>query len=381
MSETKILIVEDELIAAESLALDLTRLGYQIIGIVDSGDKVYQKIDADQPDLILMDIMLKGNEDGITITESIIKKYQIPVIYLTAYADPKTLERAKKTSPYGYLVKPYKSTDLRTTIEIALQKYQDDQKIKNLLAEQEELNELKSNAIAMVSHDLKSPLTSILGTSEFIRKYGDRISREKQERCFERIRLTVKNMDTLIKELLIITQGDQGKIKPKLECLDIVKLIREIFDEVILARTHKHRIKFITSKASFQACFDSSLIRHLVSNLLSNAIKYSPDGGKIILELKFEAQKMQLIVQDQGIGIPETYRQTKLFNIFERADNIGNIQGTGLGLSIVKKSVDLQGGTIEIKSKENVGTKVIVNLPISFDCQENETMLANLVTS
>jgi signal transduction histidine kinase len=381
MSETKILIVEDELIAAESLALDLTRLGYQIIGIVDSGDKVYQKIDTDQPDLILMDIMLKGNEDGITITENMIKKYQIPVIYLTAYADPKTLERAKKTSPYGYLVKPYKSTDLRTTIEIALQKYQDDQKIKKLLAEQEELNQLKSNAIAIVSHDLKSPLTSILGTSEFIRKYGDRISREKQERCFERIRLTVKNMDTLIKELLIITQGDQGKINLKIECLDIVKLIREIFDEIILVRTHKHRIKFITSHVSFQACFDSSLIRHLVSNLLSNAIKYSPDGGKIILELKFEAQKMQLIVQDQGIGIPETYRQTKLFNIFERADNIGNIQGTGLGLSIVKKSVDLQGGTIEIKSKENVGTKVIVNLPISFDCQENETTLANLVTN
>jgi signal transduction histidine kinase len=372
MSEIKILIVEDELIAAESLALDLSRLGYQIIGIVDSGDKVRQLIEIQQPDLILMDIMLKGAEDGINIAENIRENYQIPVIYLTAYADSKTLERAKQTSPYGYLVKPYKSPDLTTTIEIALQKAKDDQKIQQLLAKQEELNELKTNAIAMVSHDLKSPLTSILGTSEFIRKYGHKISQEKQDRCFERIRLTVKNMDTLIKELLIITQGDQGNIKLNLEWLDLVQLVREILDELRSLTTQNHQVRLITSKAIFQACFDPSLIRHIVSNLVSNAIKYSPDGGNIIIDLKFEMQKLLLTVQDQGIGIPENYCQNKLFSIFERGDNIGSIQGTGLGLAIVKKAVDLQKGNIEIKSKENVGTKVIVTLPINLDCQEKE---------
>ena len=120
---TKILIVEDEWIVAENLSRVLQKLGYEVVGIVNSGEEVIQEVAATNPDLILMDIMLQGEIDGITAAEQIYEKFQSPVIFMTAYADDDTLERAKQTEPYGYLVKPFELIDLKTTIEITLQKY------------------------------------------------------------------------------------------------------------------------------------------------------------------------------------------------------------------------------------------------------------------
>ncbi|MDY7005006.1 MAG: EAL domain-containing protein [Cyanobacteriota bacterium] len=121
---TKILIVEDELIVAENLKMVLQKLGYEIVGIIHSGEEVMQKVATTNPDLILMDIMLQGEIDGITAAEKIYQQFQSPVIFTTAYADDDTIERAKQTNPYGYLIKPFQIRDLKTTIEITLQQHQ-----------------------------------------------------------------------------------------------------------------------------------------------------------------------------------------------------------------------------------------------------------------
>jgi len=101
----------------------------------------------------------------------------------------------------------------------------------------------------------------------------------------------------------------------------------------------------------------------MITNLLSNAIKYSPQGGKITLTLSCEENQVVFQVQDQGIGIPEA-DQSKLFESFSRAGNVGTIAGTGLGLSIVKKCVDLHKGEITVKSEIGVGTTFTVKLPL-----------------
>jgi diguanylate cyclase (GGDEF)-like protein len=142
----KIFIVEDELIAAESLSIDLTKLGYQVIGKANCQEKALQSISKTHPDLVLMDIKLKGDQDGINIAEEIQKNWEIPVVYLTAYADEKTLQRAKKTYPYGYIVKPYKIQDLQTSIVIALNKHQQLMLVqKTLNREQKKLHYLTTN--------------------------------------------------------------------------------------------------------------------------------------------------------------------------------------------------------------------------------------------
>lgn len=125
-TQPKILIVEDELIVAENIARRLKQQGYEVVGIVDSGEAAIHEAVKTQPDLILMDIMLQGAIDGVQATFAINAQLRLPVIYMTAYADDATLERAKITEPYGYLVKPFKPHDLKTSIEVALQKYRAD---------------------------------------------------------------------------------------------------------------------------------------------------------------------------------------------------------------------------------------------------------------
>lgn len=121
--EKKILIVEDEAIVAEDLKAMLTKMGYTVVGTAATGQEALNLVEAHKPNMVLMDIRIKGNMDGIETAENIVVQYDIPVTYLTAYADDKTLDRAKTTLPYGYILKPFEERDLRAAIEMALYKH------------------------------------------------------------------------------------------------------------------------------------------------------------------------------------------------------------------------------------------------------------------
>lgn len=123
MEDVKILVVEDESIIALNIKKKLKSFGYTVPAIVSTGEEAIKMTEITFPDLILMDVMLKGDMDGVQAIEEIRKRFDIPVIYLTAYSDDEVLERAKLTQPYGYIVKPFKANDLRTNIEIALYKH------------------------------------------------------------------------------------------------------------------------------------------------------------------------------------------------------------------------------------------------------------------
>lgn len=131
----KILVTEDEGIVAADIEDRLKRLGYDVIGTVDTGEAALKKVGEIQPDLILMDIMIKGDIDGIEAATRIREAYDIPVIFLTAYSDDPTFERAKITEPFGYLLKPFEERELRTTIEIALYKHRMEKEREKLITE------------------------------------------------------------------------------------------------------------------------------------------------------------------------------------------------------------------------------------------------------
>ena len=142
MEKIKILIVEDELLIAENLAMKLRKLGYIIGGIVSSGRAALEYINSEKPDLILMDIAIKGNMDGIETAAKIGEQEEIPIVYLTAYADDETIERASNTNCYGYLLKPFKDRELQATIKVVLKKHQKNAEIQNSL--QEAINKFSS---------------------------------------------------------------------------------------------------------------------------------------------------------------------------------------------------------------------------------------------
>lgn len=130
MNKTNILIVEDESIVAKDIQQSLKKLGYGVLGICSSGEEAIGLATELKPDLVLMDIMLKGNMNGIEAASEIREKISRPVIYLTAYADESTLAKAKHTEPYGYIMKPFKEIDLRSSIEMALHKHKREMEVK-----------------------------------------------------------------------------------------------------------------------------------------------------------------------------------------------------------------------------------------------------------
>jgi len=145
MEKEQILIVEDERIVGDDIKMIVQRLGYAVSGIAFSGEEAIKKIEKMQPDLVLMDIVLEGEMSGIDAAEIIRSRFNIPVVYLTAYSDKKTLERAKITEPFGYILKPFEDRDLHSTIEMALYKH----KTGNMLMESEE----KYRSLAENAHD------------------------------------------------------------------------------------------------------------------------------------------------------------------------------------------------------------------------------------
>lgn len=130
MDKIKILIVEDEGIVAKDIQAMLKSLGYGVSGVASSGEECLKKTEETRPDLVLMDIMLKGKIDGVEAAKRIKNRFDIPVIYQTAYADENTLLRAKITEPYGYILKPFSERELKTTFEMAFYKYRMEKKLK-----------------------------------------------------------------------------------------------------------------------------------------------------------------------------------------------------------------------------------------------------------
>lgn len=124
MTKKRILIVEDEAIVAKDISVCLNRTGYDVIGSFSSAEKALDFLEQEQPDLILMDIMLAGKMTGIDAAQVVKERFDIPVVFLTAYADEKTISKAKVQDPYGYIIKPFKEIDLRTSIEMAVYKFQ-----------------------------------------------------------------------------------------------------------------------------------------------------------------------------------------------------------------------------------------------------------------
>ncbi|PSB22725.1 hybrid sensor histidine kinase/response regulator [filamentous cyanobacterium Phorm 46] len=357
-----ILIVEDELLIAKNLSQKLEKLGYKIADIVSSGADAIQRAGEMKPDLILMDIVIKGDIDGIETAAIIHQELDIPIIYTTAYADDETLQRAENTGSYGYLLKPFKERELHATIKIALSKHQEAVRMQKLIALAAAKSENRSRFISMAYHDLNTPLTTIqlsaemLEDSELLAKPGT------TNKNVDRIKKAVNNMSELLDEILMLSKVESGKLSLNLNSVNMIDLCQSILEEMQPIATQKHLVTFRTQTEDLQANLDATLLHHLLTNLLSNAIKYSPNGGNVSLELSCENQQIVFCVRDEGIGMTAEY-QGRLFQQFERGANVGKIKGSGLGLCIVKHIVDLHGGTISVESAIDKGTTFIVALP------------------
>ncbi len=160
------MVVEDEWIIANDIQMSLEHLGYAVPAVVDSGEEAIKKAEEINPDLVLMDIILQGEMDGIEAANHISSRFNIPVIYLTAYANRNMIDRAKITEPFGYMIKPFEMVDLHTSIEMALYKHKTEEKLKE--SEEWLSTTLKSIGDAVIATNTKGHVRFMNPVAEYL---------------------------------------------------------------------------------------------------------------------------------------------------------------------------------------------------------------------
>ncbi|WYL98481.1 MAG: PAS domain S-box protein [Gloeotrichia echinulata CP02] len=239
-----------------------------------------------------------------------------------------------------------------------------EQELRVTLDKEKELNELKSRFISMTSHEFRTPLSTILSSSELLEHYRHRWTEEKQLTHLHRIQIAVKRMTEMLSDVLFIGKAEAGKLEYTPTNFDLIEYCRQMVAEIEMNVSNQHQISFTSNFSSIPCFMDEKLLGHILSNLLSNAVKYSPSDSLINLTLTCVDERAIFEIQDQGIGIPQE-DLPRLFESFHRAGNVGNIIGTGLGLAIVKKCLEVHQGTIEVKSTLGKSTVFTVTIPLN----------------
>lgn len=229
MLREKILIVEDERIIAESIKRCLSNSGYIVSSIVSSGEEAIVKVKDNRPDLVLIDIVLEGEMDGIEAASHIHTNFDIPVIYLTAYSDEGMLKRAKMTEPFGYIVKPFKNRELHSTIEMALYKHKMEKKLKESEKQLEQRVKERTAELEMQTKCLEEANTAL----KVLLKQREEDKRELEENILSNVKnLILPHLEKLKKMRLNENQ---------ITCIDLIESsIRDITSPFIKELSSKY---------------------------------------------------------------------------------------------------------------------------------------------
>ncbi len=235
------------------------------------------------------------------------------------------------------------------------------------MTREKEIEKMKTDFVSSVSHELKTPLTSIIGFSKTILNTKD-IDDKSRTEFIEIIANESQRLSNLIDDVLSISKIESGQIKYDMDYINIDPIILNVFN-IYKAQALKKKItiKFETIKKLPRIFADKDSIHQIAVNFIGNAIKFTPNSGNIWIRLKKNKNNLILEIEDTGMGIPQK-DQDKIFDKFYRVSRPGlEIQGTGLGLSIVKDIVHMHNGQIELHSKEDKGTifRALFPLPAS----------------
>ncbi|BAY11321.1 ATP-binding response regulator [Calothrix sp. NIES-2098] len=324
-----------------------------------------------QFDVVLLDLYLPDSMGLDTVKEYRTAVPDIPVVVLTGLDDEDLALQAMTEGAQDYLVKDQITIQrLLRSIRHAIERgeilnklRESEERTRQALAKEQELNELKSNFVAMVSHEFRTPMTTIRTAIEMLQYNNDQLTDERRAKYFSRIQKAINQTIELLDEILFLSRTEASKQELYPQLLNLENFCSELTESFQLSAGSQHNIIFTFQGERPEAEMDEELLNCIFTNLLSNAIKYSPPQSNVLFELTCQDNIATFKIHDRGRGIP-LKDQSHLFQTFYRASNVRTIKGTGLGLAIVKKCVDLHGGQIQIESKQDIGTTVTVKLPL-----------------
>jgi two-component system phosphate regulon sensor histidine kinase PhoR len=227
-----------------------------------------------------------------------------------------------------------------------------------------EAEQLKSEFVAFVTHQLRTPLAGIRWMVELAQQ-SEPVSPEVAS-FLEDARISAERLIALVNDLMDITQLEEGRLRSVAEQLDLVKLTHDVVTELAPATRSKQHSVTITGTDRAIICADPQLVRQAVVNVISNAVKYTPAGGTITVNTVSDDRSVRLSVRDTGIGIPLA-SQRRIFEKFFRAENAQTVdtEGTGLGLYLVRLIAERSGGSVACESVENEGSAFTLTLPLA----------------
>jgi PAS domain S-box-containing protein len=240
-----------------------------------------------------------------------------------------------------------------------------EQDMRNALARERELSQLKSRFVAVASHEFRTPLAAILSSIELLDDYGARLPDDERKEIVQQIRTAVARMNGMVEQVLLTSKLESGRFEFQPKPRSVSDLLVQVAAEMDQANPQAARIEMRCDGLDEPRLLDVRLVRHILVNLLGNALKYSPPDTSVecyVATDDADDERLVFSVQDRGIGIPPG-DLPRLFETFHRGANVGNIQGTGIGLNIVKECVELHHGSIEVESEPGRGTIFHVRLP------------------
>lgn len=367
----RVFIVEDEAVIAEELRIRLRRMGLEVVGSVCSAEEAIESVAQTAPDLVLMDIQLEGAMDGIEGAATIRERYGVPAVFLSAYSDDATIERAKRTDPFGYVLKPFNERDLRIAIEIALHKHAVDTALHQ--AETQVQRAQSMDAIGQlaggVAQDINNMMTVVLGYTDLLLRHRD-LTEDKQH-MLQEIRRAANRSAEVAHQLLAF--GQRQILRPA--AVDLNRLAVTMRTRLSRLLGADIRLRFALDPELGSVVVDASQLDAVVLNLCLNARDAMPDGGVLTIVSRnvtvdapegIDAPEMasgpyvMLAISDTGRGMdPET--TSHVFEPFFTTKRVGD--GTGLGLAMVYGIVKQSGGHLYVESEVGRGTTFTIFLP------------------
>ncbi len=357
-----ILLIDDEEKIVSRLARTLSKEGYHVEKTDNGGDaitlldsRIYDIVvtDLNMPDITGFEIMDYIQQKGIET---------LPLV-LTGYASVEGAIQAIKLGAYDFIEKPIDAPTLKLTIQRAAEHVLLKRENEKNLKELQKLNELKNEFLSVVSHDLRSPLSTIGGFINYLLKKGD--LNDLQKRYLNIILDISENLYSLVNELLDISKIETGIIQLNKEPTNIPELIDLSLNNFILLAIDKNiRIEFHHTLSTETIIIDRMKILQVMNNLINNAIKFTENGTIKVLATEQDSV-VTISVEDTGMGIsPESIDNLFTTYSFLHKEGTRGESGSGLGLIICKRFIELHGGTISVVSRSGEGSRFVFTLPV-----------------
>lgn len=305
-----------------------------------------------------LDINGKSFIMALVIDITIRKQQELELQELNNELERKVDERTKELSK---TVEALKIVNFERDAEIK-KRIEAQNKTKNALKKEKELNELKTKFLSLVSHEFKTPLSGILTSAMLLGKYKLTEQQEKRDKHIKTISEKVHYLNNILNDFLSIEKLETGKINYTFNHFKISKVVNEVVYNANMLLKEGQEIKYPENIDDYSMYQDEKMVELALSNLVHNAIKYSSENTLVTIQIQQDAKNTIFKIKDNGIGIPSK-DQKNIFNRYFRAENALLTQGTGIGLNIVKSHLENLGGTINFISEEYKGSEFTVSLP------------------